>query len=453
MRRGLTGLAIALGVGLATTAPVGAEDREPMRFVIDPTVINEIDPALLAGQRSPKLSEPAQRGGPPGPPLAQAAPATTQATTATNISVSKRPPSSQQPAEASWPVTLNEVRERQELKASGKIEQWQVDEVKAAQASCAAILKRIDAVAVIEDPLKDGECGTPAPVRLVSIGKKPEVVLSPPALVTCEMAEALHTWIKQDLQPMARKHLGGPVIKIEKMSDYSCRNAYGRAKGRLSEHGRANALDIAGFTTARGESTTLLADWGMTARDIRRQVAAAKANAIAAEAKRVAAEQQARQNARSSPHHGSQQPGALASSATASVETGTIPPAALGVSAGAPAGGIARASIIEGIPRVTVSIPGASSEPSQPSEFSGQMSRLGGPPPVRPASFGTAIVKTAGSPGPAVDELRKQRFLRGAHESACKIFGTVLGPEANNAHRNHFHIDMATRGATGAFCQ
>jgi hypothetical protein len=36
-------------------------------------------------------------------------------------------------------------------------------------------------------------------------------------------------------------------------------------------------------------------------------------------------------------------------------------------------------------------------------------------------------------------------FLRGAHHAACRIFGTVLGPEANRAHRNHFHLDMAER--------
>jgi hypothetical protein len=36
-------------------------------------------------------------------------------------------------------------------------------------------------------------------------------------------------------------------------------------------------------------------------------------------------------------------------------------------------------------------------------------------------------------------------FLRGAHRAACQIFGTVLGPEANSAHKNHFHVDMAER--------
>jgi hypothetical protein len=46
----------------------------------------------------------------------------------------------------------------------------------------------------------------------------------------------------------------------------------------------------------------------------------------------------------------------------------------------------------------------------------------------------------------------RSSFVRKAHESACRLFGTVLGPEANNAHRNHLHVDMADR-STGAFCE
>ena len=34
-------------------------------------------------------------------------------------------------------------------------------------------------------------------------------------------------------------------------------------------------------------------------------------------------------------------------------------------------------------------------------------------------------------------------FLRAVHQSACKRFGVVLGPEANAQHRNHFHLDLA----------
>src|SRR5690606_30709684 len=36
-------------------------------------------------------------------------------------------------------------------------------------------------------------------------------------------------------------------------------------------------------------------------------------------------------------------------------------------------------------------------------------------------------------------------FLHLAHNDACKIFGTVLGPDANAAHHDHFHLDMKAR--------
>ncbi|MET1754318.1 extensin family protein [Novosphingobium sp. RD2P27] len=35
----------------------------------------------------------------------------------------------------------------------------------------------------------------------------------------------------------------------------------------------------------------------------------------------------------------------------------------------------------------------------------------------------------------------ERRFLRVIHASACKRFGTTLGPAYNAAHRNHFHLE------------
>ncbi len=43
----------------------------------------------------------------------------------------------------------------------------------------------------------------------------------------------------------------------------------------------------------------------------------------------------------------------------------------------------------------------------------------------------------------------ERQFLRRIHESACKRFGTVLGPDYNAAHRDHFHVE--TGG--GGFCR
>jgi hypothetical protein len=40
------------------------------------------------------------------------------------------------------------------------------------------------------------------------------------------------------------------------------------------------------------------------------------------------------------------------------------------------------------------------------------------------------------------------RLLRYAHDAACSHFTTVLGPEANALHRDHFHVDLGCHGKT-----
>ena len=40
-------------------------------------------------------------------------------------------------------------------------------------------------------------------------------------------------------------------------------------------------------------------------------------------------------------------------------------------------------------------------------------------------------------------------FLRQVRDGACAVFGTVLSPDYNAAHRDHFHLDQAARGFGG----
>jgi hypothetical protein len=48
----------------------------------------------------------------------------------------------------------------------------------------------------------------------------------------------------------------------------------------------------------------------------------------------------------------------------------------------------------------------------------------------------------------------EREFLRRLHQSACKRFGTVLGPDYNNAHANHLHFDMAKSMQNGSsYCR
>lgn len=44
---------------------------------------------------------------------------------------------------------------------------------------------------------------------------------------------------------------------------------------------------------------------------------------------------------------------------------------------------------------------------------------------------------------------REREFLRIVHQSACKRFGTVLGPDYNAAHRDHFHVELGGK----SFCR
>lgn len=307
------------------------------------------------------------------------------------------------------------------------VKTWTEPEIKDAQARCTAILKRINAVAIPEPAMREGSCGTPAPIQLISIGKSPEVALSPPATVTCEFAEALAGWMKNEVQPLARTHLKADVIRIDVMSSYSCRNAYGRRGNRLSEHGMANALDIRGFVTSGGKTAFVLEDWGTPQREIIARINAEKAKAAAALAAQQAAEKAA------------QAALIAAKRSNPSAPPLPMPPAAVASTQGAPATGAAPTQIIGSIPRLSVSLPGDSAYDDHPAATSLSLggSRLGGP---TPDEKGAAV-------------MHKEEFLHAVHAAACRVFGTTLGPEANAAHRNHLHVDLAARTSGLRICE
>ena len=70
-----------------------------------------------------------------------------------------------------------------------------------------------------------------------------------------------------------------------------------------------------------------------------------------------------------------------------------------------------------------------------------------------PASLATIKAPSANKPGAVPPTpTAANRFLVRVHSQACREFETVIGPEANDAHRNHFHFDMRSgRGHT--YCE
>lgn len=189
---------------------------------------------------------------------------------------------------------------------------WSDAEISNAKAACARLMPDGAYEFKALEPLKEGACGAPAPIRLAYINHVPRVEVRPVATLTCPLAEALERWLREVVQPSAKTLLHANVIRLGNLSAYQCRNRYNSPTERISYHAFAEALDVSEFVTAKGEHINVLEHW------------------------------------------------------------------------------------------------------------------------------------------PVKDE--RSQFLREVHDGACKIFGTVLGPAANAAHKNHFHLDMAQRRHS-AYCQ
>ncbi len=184
-------------------------------------------------------------------------------------------------------------------------DEWPQDTIKEANAMCVETLRALTLEFEPVAPIRNGACGAPAPIKLRTITADPKVEILPAATMTCPMAAALERWLRTVVQPRAKELLHAAIVHIHNVASYDCRHRNNDPFQRISFHAYAEAIDIAGFTTAKGERINIQEHWPL-------------------------------------------------------------------------------------------------------------------------------------------DDPRG-RFLKDIHQGACRIFGTVLGPEANEAHKNHFHFDLASR--------
>jgi hypothetical protein len=103
-----------------------------------------------------------------------------------------------------------------------------------------------------------GECGAVDAVLLDSVilPDRAQVAIMPPATLRCAMAETVVIWLREDVAPAALK-LGAPLRGLDNFNSYECRGRNRVRGATLSEHGRANALDVRGFKLADGEEIVL----------------------------------------------------------------------------------------------------------------------------------------------------------------------------------------------------
>ena len=98
-----------------------------------------------------------------------------------------------------------------------------------------------------------GECTASDVVTLdaVLLPDKNRAVLSPPATLRCPMAEAVAQWMINDVAP-AIAATGASLRNIETVDSFDCRPRNNVAGAPVSEHGRANALDVRALGVTSG---------------------------------------------------------------------------------------------------------------------------------------------------------------------------------------------------------
>ena len=132
---------------------------------------------------------------------------------------------------------------------------WSRSEVLVARTACERTLAGLDIIWRPDEPIGEpGGCGTPAPIAIAEVA---QIRIDPPATVNCDFAKALHGWLSQSVQPLARKQVGASIVGIRNASSYACRRRNNATSGKLSEHAKANALDIAAFDFSRKAQITV----------------------------------------------------------------------------------------------------------------------------------------------------------------------------------------------------
>jgi hypothetical protein len=82
------------------------------------------------------------------------------------------------------------------------------------------------------------------------------IALSPAATLRCSMAEAVSHWIRDDVAPTVAA-LDKSLRGVETLDSFDCRRRNGITDAKISEHGRANALDVRALKLADGAAIEL----------------------------------------------------------------------------------------------------------------------------------------------------------------------------------------------------
>ncbi len=130
----------------------------------------------------------------------------------------------------------------------------------AAPATPSACQIRLAKIAVFQ-PLPvlvgPGDCGATDAVVMdtIILPDQSKVAVMPPATMRCPMAEAIANWVRDDVAPSLKDR--PPLRGLDNLDSYDCRGRNNIRAAQLSEHGKADALDVRDFKLADGRELGL----------------------------------------------------------------------------------------------------------------------------------------------------------------------------------------------------
>jgi hypothetical protein len=138
---------------------------------------------------------------------------------------------------------------------------------KQASACRLALTEEVAIAPSIPDIRGPGACGGEDLVRLEAIvlPDKRKVAVKPAAILRCTMASAIADWVRKDVVPLAAS-LGSTISDLDNFDSFECRGRNRVVGAMLSEHGKANAIDVRAIKLANGQSI------GLTDRTMSREV-------------------------------------------------------------------------------------------------------------------------------------------------------------------------------------
>ena len=154
-------------------------------------------------------------------------------------------PSDEKPDDAKPETPKAETLEEQHLTVAPESDADHADCIKELQ-SLGVVFKEVPRI-------DDGNgCGIDKPIVLSEA--LPGIKVKPEATLRCPTARALAHWMKESVIPAAAAAASdqGKITTINQASAYICRLRNSAETGKISEHARGNAIDVASFSFEKG---------------------------------------------------------------------------------------------------------------------------------------------------------------------------------------------------------